>query len=227
MVSRTLQRRTCFSLCLVSFSVSRRYLCNFYFTDDLQLLRQDVLGTIVVGDLNCHNSRWLRFSTSVSTEGRCLQRVCVTNGLLQKLQEPTQQQFLLYLCLTDMNEVTACVLPCIADHHCVDVYGQCERFCTQPSQCGTSVLQIGQLRVNMLRRLTSPLLILNVWTQLLKDLLTWFCLYETLLSQSVFYLKNLAAILGLLNVVVSLWLLSKLLLALTIMLHSVCFVLLS
>ena len=43
----------------------------------------------------------------------------MTNSLMQNLKEPTRQQYLLDLCLTDMDEVTARVLPCIADHHCV------------------------------------------------------------------------------------------------------------
>ena len=45
-----------------------------------------------------------------------------------------------------------------------------------------------------------------------KNLLTWLCLYAIIWSQSVFYLKDLAAILGLVNTVVLLWLASKLLL---------------
>ena len=46
------------------------------FHDELDLLRNDVLGSLVVGDLNCHHEGWLRFSSGVSTEGRFLKQVC-------------------------------------------------------------------------------------------------------------------------------------------------------
>ena len=46
--------------------------------DELQSLRDDVLGTVVLGDLNCHHSGWLRFSSGVSTEGRFLKQTCAT-----------------------------------------------------------------------------------------------------------------------------------------------------
>ena len=89
------------------------------FHDELQSLRDDVLGTLVLGDLNCHHTGWLRFSSGVSTEGRFLKQTCATNGLLQKVQEPTREGYLLDLCLSDRTEITARVLPSIADHRCV------------------------------------------------------------------------------------------------------------
>ena len=60
------------------------------FNDELQCLRDDVIGTLVLGDLNCHHQRWLRFSANVSTEGRFLHDVCVTNGFSQKVSAPTR-----------------------------------------------------------------------------------------------------------------------------------------
>ena len=89
------------------------------FNDELQCLRDDAIGTLVLGDLNCHHQRWLRFSANVSTEGRFLREVCVTNGFLQKVSEPTRGDYLLDLCLSDLDEVSVRVLPCIADHRCV------------------------------------------------------------------------------------------------------------
>ena len=89
------------------------------FNDELQCLRHDAIGTVVIGDLNCHNKRWLRFSANVSTEGRCLYETCVTNGFTQKVLAPTRGDYLLDVCLSDLDEVTARVLLPIADHHCV------------------------------------------------------------------------------------------------------------
>jgi len=71
----------------------------------------------VVCALNCHHVRWLRFSSNISPEGKCLERCCLENGLHQAVKEPTRGEYLLDLVLTDLDEVTARVLPCIADHH--------------------------------------------------------------------------------------------------------------
>ena len=90
------------------------------FESEFHLLRDDVIGTIVMGDLNCHHTHWLRFSSHVSTEGRCLQRCCVANGLHQVVKQATRGEHMLDLVLTDLVEaVSTQVLPPISDHHCV------------------------------------------------------------------------------------------------------------
>ena len=89
------------------------------FEAELSVLRDEAVGTVVVGDLNCHNLRWLKFSSSVSTEGRFLQNCCAQSGLRQLVKQPTRGEYLLDLVLSDIDEITARVLPCIADHSCV------------------------------------------------------------------------------------------------------------
>ena len=85
----------------------------------MQTLRDDVLGTVVAGDSNCYHSGRLRFLTGVTTEHRFLKGTCPTNGLLQKLSEPTRGSYLLDMCLNDRTELSACVLPSIGDHCCL------------------------------------------------------------------------------------------------------------
>ena len=48
-----------------------------------------------------------------------MKETCASNGLLQKNSEPTREEYLLDLCLSDRSEVSTRVLPRIGDHHCV------------------------------------------------------------------------------------------------------------
>ena len=50
-------------------------------------LRENAVGSILVGDFNCHNVRWLRFSAGMSTEGRALHRFAMSHGLEQIVRE--------------------------------------------------------------------------------------------------------------------------------------------
>ena len=87
---------------------------------ELSLLRNDVIGTIIVGDLNCHHARWLYHSSSVTTEGCALQRFCMESGFQQIVRGPTRGEYLLDLVLTDMaDSASAQILPKISDHKCV------------------------------------------------------------------------------------------------------------
>ena len=77
------------------------------------------MGTIVVGDLNVHNERWLRHSNSNSAEGTAMKAACDEVGLKQIVRAPTREQHLLDLVLTNIPGATATVLPAIADHKLV------------------------------------------------------------------------------------------------------------
>jgi hypothetical protein len=77
---------------------------------------QAALGTILVGDMNVHHTRWLRFSSGNSAEGEILKKFCDDRGLRQVVRQPTRGANLLDLLLTDMEGVGCKVLPKIADH---------------------------------------------------------------------------------------------------------------
>ena len=78
-----------------------------------------VSGIVLVGDLNIHHKRWLNFSnanTSIGAEMKCF---CDFHGLIQMVREPTRNEYLLDLALTDMPGASVKVLPQIADHKAV------------------------------------------------------------------------------------------------------------
>lgn len=78
------------------------------------------LGTIVVGDLNCHNIRWLRHSSRNSPEGSALYNACLELGLVQRVRSPTRGGNLLDLVLSDVSSMSCRVLPAVADHNVVE-----------------------------------------------------------------------------------------------------------
>ena len=80
----------------------------------------DALGSIIVGDLNVHHREWLRHSSRNSKEGTTLRATCYSLGLRQMVREPTREQHLLDLVLTDIESVKCKVLPKIADHNVVE-----------------------------------------------------------------------------------------------------------
>ena len=63
-----------------------------------------------------HHIKWLRFSNGNSYQGADLKAVCDQFGLQQLVDEPTRQEYLLDLFLTDMSRAKVNVGPCIADH---------------------------------------------------------------------------------------------------------------
>jgi hypothetical protein len=77
------------------------------------------LGTIVLGDLNVHHQRWLRHSSETNTEGIALKAACDEVGLTQKITQPTREEHLLDLVLTNIPNTRATVSPAIADHRLV------------------------------------------------------------------------------------------------------------
>ena len=86
-----------------------------------QRLNVQAVGTILVGDANVHNRRWLRYSAHNSPEGSALYNFCAENGLRQIVRGPTRGEYLLDLAMTDMESTTAKVVAKIADHAMVMV----------------------------------------------------------------------------------------------------------
>ena len=75
---------------------------------------------MLVGDLNVHQARWLRFSHSNTVEGKALQDFCTRNGLEERVRAPTPGDYLLDLTLTDLHTDVRCTVePKVADHHAV------------------------------------------------------------------------------------------------------------
>jgi hypothetical protein len=90
--------------------------------EEWEELSEDVVGTIIVGDLNIHHKKWLRRSSRNSAEGEELHRFCLDAGMQQLVRGATREQYLLDLVLTDVEDAKCKILPEIADHCCVLVY---------------------------------------------------------------------------------------------------------
>ena len=89
------------------------------FKEELLKLRSTGVGTIIIGDINVHCKRWLRHSHSNSAEGECLYNVCSEMGLKQLIREPTRDDYLLDLVMTDIPNVACETGSKIADHRYV------------------------------------------------------------------------------------------------------------
>ena len=63
-----------------------------------------------------HQKSWLKFSDGDTPEGRLLQDICATDGLRQIVKEPTRNDNLLDLVVTDVPSATATVGGKIQDH---------------------------------------------------------------------------------------------------------------
>jgi hypothetical protein len=90
--------------------------------EEWQHLGKEAMGTVILGDLNIHHKKWLRRSARNSAEGEELQRFCLDFGMRQLVHEPTREQYLLDLAITDVEDAKYKVLPKIADHSCILVY---------------------------------------------------------------------------------------------------------
>ena len=53
------------------------------FESEPEAMRGNVLGTLIIGDLNVHCKRWLTYSASNSREGEIMRTVCMRSGLRQ------------------------------------------------------------------------------------------------------------------------------------------------
>ena len=78
-----------------------------------------VSGVAIVGDLNIYHKKWLRFSPSDTRIGAEMKALCDFHGLFQVVRQPTHDDYLLDLAITDVVGSTAEVLPRIADHNAV------------------------------------------------------------------------------------------------------------
>jgi len=76
----------------------------------------EVSGTLIMGDLNIHHKKWLRYSNGNTQIGTDLKAFCDYHGLFQLVKEPTRNDYLLDLAITDVIKSKASVLPQIADH---------------------------------------------------------------------------------------------------------------
>ena len=89
--------------------------------------KQHGVGTLLMGDMNVHHSRWLYYSASVTPEGRALHNFCCKFGFEECVKKPTRGAYLLDLVLTDMSGcVTAKVHPKLADHSLVECHLSCK-----------------------------------------------------------------------------------------------------
>ena len=77
---------------------------------------QGVTGVVLVGDLNIHHKRWLRYSNDDTRIGSEMQAFCDFHGLLQHVKEPARKEYLLDLAMTDIPGASATTLAYIADH---------------------------------------------------------------------------------------------------------------
>ena len=87
--------------------------------DELEKFFNQVSGIILVGDLNIHHRRWLKFSRESTNIGAEMKTLCDFHGLIQMVKEPTRNDYLLDLVITDIGGSVAKVLPKIADHNAV------------------------------------------------------------------------------------------------------------
>ena len=86
---------------------------------ELAVFSAQVSGTIISGDLNIHHRRWLFHSNGNTSIGSEMKVLCDSFGLLQLVREPTREQYLLDLFLSDLPEIRMKVLPAIADHKAI------------------------------------------------------------------------------------------------------------
>ena len=81
-----------------------------------EAVRDMTIGTIVIGDLNVHSCRWLRFSSGESAAGGQLRRTSSRLGLKQIVKEPTRGDNLLDLVLTYLGSAMTQVVLGISYH---------------------------------------------------------------------------------------------------------------
>ena len=85
--------------------------------EELQTHAAKAVGSVVLGDLNVHHRRWLKFSNRNSWEGDELCSICKDIGLTQLIREPTRGEHLLDIVLSSVTEMKTEVLPLMADHN--------------------------------------------------------------------------------------------------------------
>ena len=86
------------------------------FKEELQTHAANAVGCVVLGDLNAHHRKRLKFSNINSLEGQEHCSICKEIGLAQLVREPTRGGHLLDLVLSSVLGMKTEVLPLIADH---------------------------------------------------------------------------------------------------------------
>ena len=86
------------------------------FETELREYCDSVVGCLVLGDLNIHHQRWLRYSNANTREGDRLRSICQLFDLKQLVDQPTRENYLLDLCLTDIDRSKVKRETAIADH---------------------------------------------------------------------------------------------------------------
>ena len=81
----------------------------------------EVSGVLLVGDLNIHHKRWLRFSSEDTHIGAEMKALCDFHGMSQMVREPTRENYLLDLAISNIAGASVTVLPQIADHKALRV----------------------------------------------------------------------------------------------------------
>ena len=80
-------------------------------------MKQEALGTMVLGDLNLHNRTWLKHSAAqANAAGKAMHEAAAEYGLCLLHREPTRGPNLLDVALSDCPNTSATVLPELADH---------------------------------------------------------------------------------------------------------------
>ena len=79
--------------------------------------------TIIIGHLNIHHERWLKYSNGVSPEGSKLFSFCCESGFHECVKKPTRENHLLDLVLTDIDAtiIKTNIHPRIADHELIEI----------------------------------------------------------------------------------------------------------
>ena len=93
--------------------------CIEAFRDELLVHRVGAVGTLIIGDVNVHSKRWLKHSSGETPEGTRLHEICQDEGLKQIVREPTRNEYLLDLVMTDIPKIEAEVGGKIQDHRYV------------------------------------------------------------------------------------------------------------
>ena len=74
-------------------------------------------GHVVMGDMNIHHKKWLKYSNADSPEGDLLRSICDEFDLREHIKAPTRGKYLLDLCLSNIENTKASVKNKVSDHH--------------------------------------------------------------------------------------------------------------
>ena len=67
------------------------------FNEEYNRLRHQAVSTIIFGDLNIHQIRWLTFSRDNTPEGGMLELFATNHGFREVIKQPTRGKYLLDL----------------------------------------------------------------------------------------------------------------------------------